>query len=417
MGFSYSQDDGPKMCFNAAKSWQLGWYDARQYTVTNGAPTATSSLAYIGKLAGIVDYSDGANTPVLIKLNTPGTTDYYINFNAQHGFNSQTKEGGNQVTITRAGGEGNSYAESELLAKLSAGGTYNLVDFGASGETLSVEIISIDTVAREADVRVCLGTCPDMNMCTANSDCADSDPCTEDICNAGECSNTFSETLCPVCPSGEKPLDVTILTDNYPGETTWSVVNECTGETVVSGGAYSTRMTTYSTGEICVPDGDYTFTINDAYGDGICCAWGVGSFSIKYAGEDVATGGAFGSSQTVKFGSDCAEGGPCPGGQKPLDVTILTDNYPGETTWSVVDQCNGATVASGGPYASRGTEYATGKICVPDSDYKFTINDSYGDGVCCSYGAGAFSVDYDGQKVGEGGVFGRSASSDFGGSC
>jgi len=74
-------------------------------------------------------------------------------------------------------------------------------------------------------------------------------------------------------------------------------------------------------------------------------------------------------------------------------------------------------VASGGPYASSGTEYATGKICVPDSDYKFTINDSYGDGVCCSYGAGAFSVDYDGQKVGEGGVFGISASSDFGGSC
>ncbi|KAL7425494.1 hypothetical protein ACHAXM_000042, partial [Skeletonema potamos] len=26
MGFAYNQDEGPAMCFNAAKSWQSGWY-------------------------------------------------------------------------------------------------------------------------------------------------------------------------------------------------------------------------------------------------------------------------------------------------------------------------------------------------------------------------------------------------------
>jgi len=32
MGYSYSQDNGPLMCFNAAKSWQLGWLQDRRVT-------------------------------------------------------------------------------------------------------------------------------------------------------------------------------------------------------------------------------------------------------------------------------------------------------------------------------------------------------------------------------------------------
>jgi hypothetical protein len=33
MGYSYNQDDSPNKCFNAAKSWQRGWYDDRHTTV------------------------------------------------------------------------------------------------------------------------------------------------------------------------------------------------------------------------------------------------------------------------------------------------------------------------------------------------------------------------------------------------
>jgi hypothetical protein len=32
MGFSYSEDDGPRECYNTVKNWLLGWYEDRQAT-------------------------------------------------------------------------------------------------------------------------------------------------------------------------------------------------------------------------------------------------------------------------------------------------------------------------------------------------------------------------------------------------
>jgi hypothetical protein len=47
--------------------------------------------------------------------------DFYVAYNRQIGINLGTQEAGNQVTITQAAGEGTDYADSELVAKLSAG--------------------------------------------------------------------------------------------------------------------------------------------------------------------------------------------------------------------------------------------------------------------------------------------------------
>ena len=66
------------------------------------------------------------------------------------------------------------------------------------------------------------------------------------------------------CPPGEKFLKVTILTDNYPEETTWTVKNTCTGDLVMSGGPYDTSGTTYES-QKCLPEGEgdtaYEFNI------------------------------------------------------------------------------------------------------------------------------------------------------------
>ena len=101
-----------------------------------------------------------------------------------------------------------------------------------------------------------------------------------------------------------------------------------------------------------------------------------------------------------------------------MKVTILTDNYPGETTWIVKDTCTGATEMSGGPYASSGTTYESQK-CLPEvgASYVFTINDSWGDGVCCSYGSGNYEVTYGNQILAEGGAFGSSQTVSLFGSC
>jgi uncharacterized protein (TIGR02145 family) len=62
-----------------------------------------------------------------------------------------------------------------------------------------------------------------------------------------------------------------------------------------------------------------------------------------------------------------------------ITFTILTDNYPGETTWNVTDG-SGATIMSGGPYGSAQTLY-TESICVGPGNFTLSVNDSFGDGM------------------------------------
>ena len=86
-------------------------------------------------------------------------------------------------------------------------------------------------------------------------------------------------------------------------------------------------------------------------------------------------------------------------------VEILTDNYPGEITGS---DANGQLL-SGGPYGSTGTTYDT--VCIDGADaypcLQFVINDSYGDGICCGYGQGAYTLYLDGEAVATGGDYGQ----------
>ncbi len=101
-------------------------------------------------------------------------------------------------------------------------------------------------------------------------------------------------------------VTVSITLDNYPEETSWSIVNS-SGTTVASGGTYGSQPDG-STVNItnCLPDGCYDFIINDAYGDGICCSYGNGSYTVTGGGSTLASGGAFGSSETTNF---CLSGG------------------------------------------------------------------------------------------------------------
>jgi hypothetical protein len=141
MGFSYASDDSPKMCFNAAKSWQLGFYADKSTTVS---PLVSPS--WTGKLVGIVDYENAGNDHVIVKLETGSYLDYYMNFNRQASFNSETQEGGDQVLLMTQGAEGQAFAKSTLLAKLSEGQAYEIEDFGGvTSYPVQVRVDKIDT--------------------------------------------------------------------------------------------------------------------------------------------------------------------------------------------------------------------------------------------------------------------------------
>ena len=102
--------------------------------------------------------------------------------------------------------------------------------------------------------------------------------------------------------------------------------------------------------------------------------------------------------------------GSCILGGEDLTLTLLTDNYPGETTWSVSD-LNGNIVAQGGPYAETGTEYVE-QICIDPGCYTVTINDSFGDGMCCAYGVGGYTISSGATVLGSGGDFGATESTE-----
>ncbi|CAN5378546.1 hypothetical protein BH11BAC2_BH11BAC2_21760 [soil metagenome] len=95
----------------------------------------------------------------------------------------------------------------------------------------------------------------------------------------------------------------------------------------------------------------------------------------------------------------------CPPGFSQIKLELLSDNFPQETNWYMYDIA-GNLLASGAPTA-QATLYSD-SICVPIGACTLVeITDAYGDGICCGYGNGHFTIYVDGVEVDSGGYFGR----------
>ncbi|MXV38591.1 T9SS type A sorting domain-containing protein [Flavobacteriaceae bacterium Ap0902] len=232
--------------------------------------------------------------------------------------------------------------------------------------------------------RVANGSC--LGSCSDNPD-PDPDPDPED-CDYNE-------------------INVRVKTDSYPGETSWFIYDE-NGRAIASGGNYRAANTTYNE-SVCLPDGCYTFEIKDSEGDGICCGYGNGSYSVTYNNEVLAEGGQFRASQSTDFCvNDEANPDPEP---SCLDVSVVfkTDGYAAETSWNLVDE-NNRVIAGGSNLDYCNYEYVVNG-CIEPGCYTLTFYDSYGDGFCCSYGNGYFQF-YEGNRLllNQWANFGRSVS-------
>lgn len=100
MGYSYSGDDTPKMCFNGPKTFQLNWFPTHYKTL------AFPDYNWSGNLYHSLDANNiGATDMMIIKI--PGFTssysseylDYYVSFNKYSGENSGTYEARNKVAV------------------------------------------------------------------------------------------------------------------------------------------------------------------------------------------------------------------------------------------------------------------------------------------------------------------------------
>lgn len=130
--------------------------------------------------------------------------------------------------------------------------------------------------------------------------------CTDGIQNGDETGVDCGGSTCAPCSTGcsDNEVNLTLITDNYGSETTWTLTGP--SGTVASGGTYGNNLTI--TESFCLPDGCYDFTINDSYGDGICCQYGNGSYSLSGSGVSIS-GGQFTSVETTNF---CVGGGSGP---------------------------------------------------------------------------------------------------------
>lgn len=117
-------------------------------------------------------------------------------------------------------------------------------------------------------------------------------------------------------------------------------------------------------GDAC-SDGDPT-TVNDVLQNDCSCA------GVTIPGCTDPFADNYDPTATVDDGS-------CIFTCQPVTFTLNTDCWGAETTWQLVDDDSGTTLASGGPFGNLIT--VTEDLCLSEGCYTFTIFDSFGDGM------------------------------------
>lgn len=102
-------------------------------------------------------------------------------------------------------------------------------------------------------------------------------------------SLVFAILCCPIlafaqCPPGQSEVYIHIMPDNFPEETSWKLfIDNLLAETGTSKSDTVCADTT-----ACI-----RFEIYDTYGDGMCCGFGLGSYTVIFQNDTFARGGAF----------------------------------------------------------------------------------------------------------------------------
>ena len=177
--------------------------------------------------------------------------------------------------------------------------TWTTVDCAGNSHTQTQTITVVDTQAPELSI-----DCP-------------ADVTYENECYLGGCAGAAGGDVC---------MMLTINSDNYPSETSYDFRD---GDgTVLASGGISFGLNEI---EVCLPEGDYSFTIYDAFGDGMCCSYGAGSYSLTAGGEELASGGEFGSAESTDISLVAGGGAACE------QVAI---SRTGAVTWTSSDNCD-----------------------------------------------------------------------------
>jgi len=96
-------------------------------------------------------------------------------------------------------------------------------------------------------------------------------------------------------------LKVNLMPDFFVGETSYEIINQDTDQVVYSKNSF--QALTLDITDLCLPEGCYSFTIYDDFGDGICCDTGInGNYELLDGdGNIIGEGGEFITQDRVDF--------------------------------------------------------------------------------------------------------------------
>lgn len=219
--------------------------------------------------------------------------------------------------------------------------------------------------------------------------------------------------LFPLCAFAQPGwVNVSVFTDQYGNETTWEIYdpNLPAGPAVVAaspGGYFGNNL---FNSMVILPPGEYDFVIYDSFGDGICCGFGEGWFSLtNNCGLDTAVYDFGGSELTIPFtlvpcelpipgcmdessnnynpwateDNGTCNVSECPEGEAFVSMELTLDNWPNETGFTLVDLAVGQFYEQVFPgQFNFGDQLATYTydFCVA-LGFELILTDTYGDGL------------------------------------
>jgi len=181
-------------------------------------------------------------------------------------------------------------------------------------------------------------------------------------------------------------VDLKVNLQNMGTNTLTSATIEAkVGATVVASFNWTGSLDTYEIEEVTI--GNHTITSNTTY-----------TITVTLANSVAQANSA---TQAVTYAPE--------GTSSTVTVKMTTDRYGSETTWKIFNSSN-AVVGQGGPYgpdlSANGTTVQPDVVLtLPNDCYRIEVYDSYGDGMCCAYGAGGYQVLSGATSIASGGTF------------
>lgn len=207
------------------------------------------------------------------------------------------------------------------------------------------------------------------------------------------------------CSKSQVRVRIELLTDGFPSDNSWVFKrkrekNGRRGALLMKSNEYE-KVAQSDIREMCLDEGKYEFVLRDQYADGLCCEHGSGQYKISamsgstnYQWELIAAGAEFVTSEvrhifTVrKSGQVNVE---CEHPQRKIRIEVKTDNFGEDTSWQFRDASGVVIARNERTYGKRDID--TRDLCLDDeSMYEFTVFDTYGDGMCCQFGQGAYRI-------------------------